>query len=226
MRYLSFSSRVAPVISRMPKCLRAGVMGASLLLFAPVQAVDRAIEDVRLSRSGDSAEAMIDLACSMRYVDHTPDDSGQELRIRLRVSPICWRELGGIRSEVLRPEGRQMASIEELEFDAASLSAVNLTVRFSRPVVFEVSQSLSGLRIGVDTAADAVANTLEPLAPLQPTVRKPRNAAARSARSVPSLAALTRSASDAEPAGDRFAIQLSAYADQRRMPTPVFECLP
>ncbi len=206
--------------------MRVGVTIAALLVFSPLHAVDRAIEDVRLSRSGDNAEAMIDLACSMRYVDHTPDDSGQELRVRLRVSPLCWRELGGIRSEVLRPEGRQMASIEELEFDAASLSAVNLTIRFSRPVVFAVSQSLSGLRISVDTAAVAVANTLAPLATQEPVVDKPRHASARSARSAPSLAALSRSGTDVEPAGDRFAIQLSAYADERRMPTPVFDGAP
>src|SRR5210317_1124523 len=153
MRYLPFTGGVAAMIRALTACLPLSVLASGLLTFAPVHAVDRAIEDVRLSRTGDNAEAMIDLACSMRYVDHTPDGSGQELRIHLRVSPVCWRELGGIRSEVLRPEGRQMAGIEELEFDAASLSAVNLTVRFSRPVVFEVSQSLSGLRIAVDTGA-------------------------------------------------------------------------
>jgi len=226
MRYLPFTGGVAAMIRALTACLPLSVLASGLLTFAPVHAVDRAIEDVRLSRTGDNAEAMIDLACSMRYVDHTPDGSGQELRIHLRVSPVCWRELGGIRSEVLRPEGRQMAGIEELEFDAASLSAVNLTVRFSRPVVFEVSQSLSGLRIAVDTGAHAEARPLEPLTQPQRPVKRRRAATTNRARSAPSLAALTRSGTEVTPAGDRFAIQLSAYADNRSIPTPIFDATP
>ena len=199
--------------------LRFLLLVAGVAVLSPVRAVDRAVEDIRISRSGENAEAVIDLACAMRYVDHTPDGSGQELRIRLQVSPVCWRELGGIRSEVLRPEGGQMARIDEVIFDAASLAAVSLTVRFSRPVVFAVAQSLSGILILVDTEAYAEPN--EPLAiETDQPARQPRR---QTLRSVPALPSAIRHGDDDVPVADRFAIQLAAYPDDRTIPLPVLD---
>jgi hypothetical protein len=185
MRFMSHAGGVALMGSLRLGWLRFLLLVAGVAVLSPVRAVDRAVEDIRISRSGENAEAVIDLACAMRYVDHTPDGSGQELRIRLQVSPVCWRELGGIRSEVLRPEGGQMARIDEVTFDAASLAAVSLTVRFSRPVVFAVAQSLSGLLILVDTEAYAEPN--EPLAiETDQPARQPRRQTLRSVPALPS----------------------------------------
>jgi hypothetical protein len=99
------------------------------------------LEDVRVSRQGSTARASVLLACPMRYVDHSPSGGGRELRIRLAPLPAC-RQMGfqGIAAELMRPAGRDMARIEEVEFETTGFGDSFLTIRFFRSIGFEVRQ--------------------------------------------------------------------------------------
>ncbi len=123
------------------------------LLAGPVLATDQVIEDVRMSRSGDTATAEVVLGCAMRYIDHSPRRGGAVLAIRLSLSPGCRRLLGGVRSEMRNPRTGHLGHVQNVEFELLGLDEATLTMRFDRPVGFAVSQGGIGNLIRVDVDA-------------------------------------------------------------------------
>lgn len=128
----------------------------ALCLAGTAVAADRAIEDVRGSRSDERVSAEIALGCPMRYLDHSPRGGGLVVRVRLELTPECEREFGGVHSEMFRPRGGYMGAFDVVEFDTAGLGEASVTVRFQRPVGFEVRQGalLNVLELLVDTTAN------------------------------------------------------------------------
>ena len=174
-------------------------------------AADRAIEDVRGSRSNNLVSAEIALGCGMRYLDHFPRGGGVTVRVRLALSPDCQRELGGVRSELYRPRGGYMGTFDEVEFDAAGLGEATVTVRFQRPVGFKVRQGalLNLLEILVDTEANVWADPARaPPAPRVATADVPAVPAASATKPREPMRLLPARRTDNEY---RFVINLATF---------------
>ncbi len=106
----------------------------------------------------------------MRYVDHTPESGGRELRIRLAPRGECRSALRGIRNELYRPESGHLADIVEIEFDTSGLGQVTIIVRFERPVGFEISQGAIHTMLKMEVDLGAEVETVTPPAPPIPVV--------------------------------------------------------
>lgn len=99
------------------------------------------IEHIRLSRIATVATTEIELGCAMRYLDHSPSRGGVELRVRLSLGYDCQRALRGVRNSLHRPQGGDMAYLSDVEFDAVTAKQATITLRFERPVTFDVRQT-------------------------------------------------------------------------------------
>ncbi|MDJ0926941.1 MAG: tetratricopeptide repeat protein [Gammaproteobacteria bacterium] len=174
-------------------------------------AADLAIDDVRLSKSGNVATAEILLGCPMRYLDHAPRRGGSELAIRLSLSSECRRSLGGVRSELRRPPGGHLAQVEDLEFEMSGLDEATVTVRFRRPVGFTVSQRGLGnlVQVRIDTRAEFVAPEAVPSA--EPAISAvPRTLPPREPMQVRRVSPGT--------AGDNYVLVLASLEQQAEVP--------
>jgi hypothetical protein len=159
------------------------IVGA--LLLPSVGRADRIVEDVRVSRQGSMAQVAVILGCPMRYVDHAPSSGGTELRIRLAPLPECRQMgvIGGIAAEMTRPAGRDMARVEEIEFETTGFGDSFLVLRFFRPISFQVRQRGDLRTVEIEVATEvvppplpvAIEPALQPQ-PATPTTRVvPRN---------------------------------------------------
>ena len=99
------------------------------------------IDHIRLSRIDSVTTTEIELGCAMRYLDHSPLRGGVELRVRLSLGYDCLHALRGVRSALHRPRGGRMAYLTDVEFDAITAQQATITLRFERPVTFDVRQS-------------------------------------------------------------------------------------
>lgn len=159
--------------NRWTSLCRVAVSIAAVELVALSTAHAAAVDDIRMSRSGGVTTAEIELGCPMRYLDHRPETGGTELRIFLVLSEQCHLVLGGVRNELYRPESGHLADMEELEFDSLTVDRGAITLRFERPVDFQVSQgaNLSMVRVRVSFDSQAEAQELPPITP--PPVSSP-----------------------------------------------------
>jgi tetratricopeptide (TPR) repeat protein len=136
-------------------------IGITVLLAAcAAPAVARAagefIEDIQVSRSGDTATVRFELACPMRFRSDLATSAGA--LIEIRVAPLESCRADTIASEVYRPPGGRLAHVVEVEYEALGLGEHLLVVRFDRPVQYRVSQrgDLRRLELVVSNgAADA-----------------------------------------------------------------------
>ena len=132
------------------------VLGICTIAVA-VLADGRFVEDIQVSRQGDEASVIIQLACPMRYQSAfaTATDSLVELRVLpvegCRPSGVS----GGVASELHRPPTGSLAYLREVEFEDLGLGDGLLTLRFDRAVKYQVSQwgSLRSLELTVTLAA-------------------------------------------------------------------------
>lgn len=140
-----------------------GFAGAVVLLVTAAPAVcpaaGRFVEDIRVSREGEDAQVVIQLACRMRVRSDDFEPSGAALEVRVSPLDDC-RQLGlgaGIASEVYRPVGGAIAALDEVEFEALGLGQDLFVLRFARRIDYEVSQrgDLRSIEIAV-RAGEAV----------------------------------------------------------------------
>ena len=99
------------------------------------------IDHIRLSRVASVTTTEIELGCAMRYLDHSPSRGGVELRVRLSLGYDCQHALRGMLSSLHRPQGGNMAYLTDVEFDAVTARQATITLRFERPVTFDVRQT-------------------------------------------------------------------------------------
>ena len=167
-----------------------------------------ALDNFRLSRIASLTTTEIELGCAMRYLSHTPADGGVELRVRMELGFDCVNALRNTPNSLHRPQGGHLAFLSEVEFETVAVNQATITLRFGRPVSFEVSQTanLYLLTVTVDTSTampPAVPPPIIPPAPDSNDATTDRNAR----RQGPS-----RNVTRAEPSiRDRFAIRLSVY---------------
>ncbi len=100
--------------------------------------LDRAL----VSSSSAGVEVEVQLSCAYRYVDHTPHTAARRVRVSLAPLDDCATSLGagGSVREASRPAGRELASLDELEFLSRAGAGASLTLLFSRAVTIEVRQ--------------------------------------------------------------------------------------
>ena len=116
------------------------LVAAGCLTFPEVAAAVP-IEHIRLSRIASVTTTEIELGCAMRYLDHSPSRGGVELRVRLSLGYDCQHALRGVLSSLHRPQGGNMAYLTDVEFDAVTARQATITLRFERPVTFDVRQT-------------------------------------------------------------------------------------
>ncbi|MEM7282809.1 MAG: tetratricopeptide repeat protein, partial [Pseudomonadota bacterium] len=182
-----------------------------LLLSLPVwvnaNVLDRMIEDVRVSRTGDQATVQIALGCRMRLLEQQPDDGGTRLRIVLVMDNQCRNAAGGAMNEVSRPSGAGLADIDEVFFDTPGNGRGVVTLTFERPVGFVVSQQVTGgLTVAVDLGTSEFAAT-PPVSSSAATAQVDRQSATRP--NTPRPLRLRPAESDSE----RYSLLLGVFQD-------------
>ena len=140
------------------------------------------IEDIRISREGDDARVVIQLACRMRMQSDFLEPPGNVLEIRVSPLDDC-RALGlgsGIMSEIYRPVGGAIAALDEVEFEALGLGEDLFVLRFERAIEYQISQRGDLRSIELDVRAGEIVSRAEqapPVAPIEPATPAPGPAA-------------------------------------------------
>jgi hypothetical protein len=123
------------------------------------------IEDIRVSRRGDEATILLELACPMRFRSDVVTPAGVLVEIRVVPLDAC-RQLGvgeGIASEVYRPQSGHLAHLLEVEYESLGFGDNLLFLQFDQPVDYRVAQRgdlrTLELRVRVAGGAEAPATT-------------------------------------------------------------------
>ncbi len=144
-----------------PRAQCRGLVIAALLGVVLAQAVPAAnglLEDVVVSRSAGRAIIEISFNCTMRYVTHFPQDSGDELRVKVSPVRLCpGDELAVKGTDAEEPRDAELAELTEVIYEGDTPGGPFLTLYFRRAVAFEVSQ-------GSDFRSIKVTVTTEPKA--------------------------------------------------------------
>ncbi len=146
-----------------PACKRLRVRGLALLGLAalaagyaePAAAGSRVVRGIQVSERDGRTAVDVELSEPFRYLMHSPVSAGQVIRIRLQPEGPAGRRTQG--KQVLEWRHPDIVPLVNVEYQdqatgALSLAATDgpvLTLRFARPVRFEVSQEQSLKRIRV-----------------------------------------------------------------------------
>jgi len=83
----------------------------------------------------------VELSFAFRYQSHFPQETGDELRIRITPVRVPTSDLDAVfRREGLVPPDADIAVIDEVIYEGDTGGGPYLTVRFTRPVRYEVIQ--------------------------------------------------------------------------------------
>lgn len=93
----------------------------------------------------------------MHYRSHLPAAVGTELRIQVALGQDCHQALRGMRGDLRRPAGRNMADLYEIELAIDNQNGATIALTFTDFVNFEIDQTTNRylLTIVVDTAVQA-----------------------------------------------------------------------
>jgi tetratricopeptide (TPR) repeat protein len=141
----------------------------------PAQATGTMVDQVLISRQGDSATLEIQLECRNRYIDSFPLTKSERVQINLlRVDECGLSPVSTPRREIQRPVGRELAGLKELEFVQSGKDKQILMLHFDHPVNVIVQQrgDLSRLVINVDIS-DAPTSQPDAPSPVVPVVTLP-----------------------------------------------------
>jgi hypothetical protein len=114
-------------------CLVAGW----LIQAQPVR--DRIIASALLKIDGEQTLLDVQLTFPFRYLSHFPPETGEELRIRILPVSVPSSDLGAVlRREGVTPPDADIAAIDEVIYEGDSTNGPWLTIRFTRPVRYQV----------------------------------------------------------------------------------------
>jgi hypothetical protein len=145
---------------------------------ATANAAGEFVEDIQVSRSGDTATIRFELACPMRFRSDLATAGGVLLEIRVAPLESCGA-LGGdtVVSEIYRPAGGRLAHVIEVEYDALGLGENLLVIKFDRPVQYRVAQRGDlrrlDIAVSIDEAATAGARTTSVPVRVAPSTEPP-----------------------------------------------------
>ena len=155
------------------------IVPALLLVFHGVHqsalADSMMLDQVLVSRQGDTATLEIRLECRDRYIDSFPLTKSERVQINLlRVDECGLSPISTPRREIQRPVGRELAALKEVEFIRSGKDKEILLLRFDYPVTVVVRQrgDLSRLLINVDIS-DAPSSAPDAPAPVAPVAVLP-----------------------------------------------------
>lgn len=131
------------MISRLPRLILLVAFAATLLaagwVLSGQPARDRILESVTVSAETGHVVVNVRLSFPFRYLSHFPQDTGQELRIRIAPVRVPSSDLGAVfRNEGLRPPDADVAAIDEVLYEGDAAGGPQVTVRFNHPVRYEV----------------------------------------------------------------------------------------
>ena len=158
--------------------INAFITGLILLVHGmaqPAWAAGVMVDQVLVSRQGDSATLEIYLECRNRYIDSFPLTKSERVQINLsRVDECGLSPIATPRREVQRPVGRELAFLKELEFVQSGQGKQILMLHFDYPVSITVQQrgDLSRLVVNVDIS-DAPKSGADASAPIVPVASLP-----------------------------------------------------
>ncbi len=103
---------------------------------------DRILGDVTVMEEEYYAVVQVGFNFPIRYTRHFPEDSGEELRIRLEPIAISRddREALFKREATLHPPSEDVTSILEIIYEGDIIGGFYLTIRFDKPTEFLVAQ--------------------------------------------------------------------------------------
>jgi len=114
-------------------CLAAG------WLIQAEPARDKIIASALLRVEGDNTLLDVHLTFPFRYLSHFPQETGEELRIRIQPVRVPSSDLNAafLREGTVPPDA-DIAAIDEVIYEGDSASGPWLTIRFTRPVRYQV----------------------------------------------------------------------------------------
>ncbi len=106
----------------------------------PAQPVrDKILDEVYVTSDNGSPTIHVSLTFPFRYLSHFPQDSGNELRIRLKPVRVPTSDKDAVFSrEGVRPDRADMVGLMEVLYEGDIDGGPYLTLFFSRPVIYEV----------------------------------------------------------------------------------------
>jgi len=102
---------------------------------------DRVLADVKIVEKTECAVIHIGLNFPVRYLEHFPLSSGDELRIRLVPIAISADDREALfKRESVRPDPNDLAQLSEVVYEGDVAGGPYLTLLFRHPVQYKVSQ--------------------------------------------------------------------------------------
>jgi tetratricopeptide (TPR) repeat protein len=126
------------------KCFLPLLLGAGIGLLTPESVSaepvsDQVLADHQVVTKAGCILIKINLNIRIRYTSHFPLARGDEVRIKLQpIDPAQAAAELTTRGESLRPPEAQAAPIKSIEFEVGRADGPTLTIRFLRPVAFQV----------------------------------------------------------------------------------------
>ena len=100
---------------------------------------DKVLDEVSVVRSDESLFVEVLFSFPLRYRSHFPADQGEELRIRLQPVRVPVSDLDAVpRRESVIPQYADAVAVDEVIYEGDIEGGPYLTVRFTRPVRYQV----------------------------------------------------------------------------------------
>lgn len=140
-------------------------LGINCAVAEPVS--DRILSGQQVVTKNGCLLVKISFNIRIRYMSHFPLDRGEELRIGIRpIDPAQAAAELLTRRESLRPPDLRVAPIKAIEFEAARAGGPTLTLRFQRPVSYQVGPGADFESIVVAIADPQLGKACKPEFPI------------------------------------------------------------
>ena len=114
------------------------LLAAGWAISAP-PARDKIIDNAQLHSVDGVVVLKVELTFPFRYQSHFPQETGEELRIRISPVRVSTSDLDAVlRREGLVPPDADTAAIDEVIYEGDAAGGPYLTIRFTQPVRYSV----------------------------------------------------------------------------------------
>ena len=118
--------RIAAMLALVPLCASGG---------------NGIIDEVSVSKEDDAPVIEILFRCPVRYTTHFPQESGDELRVRVKPVRACGGDLSAtLGRETMRPRNGDLAKLTEVTYEGETPGSGFVSLYFTQPVEFSVQQ--------------------------------------------------------------------------------------
>lgn len=100
---------------------------------------DKVLEEVRIVDNNGTLMVEVHFSFPLRYQSHFPQEQGEELRVQLRPVRVPSSDLSALyKREGVVPRDADAVSLDEVIYEGDMEGGPYLTLRFTRPVSYEV----------------------------------------------------------------------------------------